>query len=136
MALLADHQAARRAEAGPGQRVRVQRQRDERVANGRERHPRALAAGRGHRPGQYGIGRIARAEQFLDGHAERVGQGQRDPQRGIRMAGFHGGYGLPGHGGHPGELLLGQAPGLPGQPQPRARGPGSFCHTPHLMIRA
>jgi secondary thiamine-phosphate synthase enzyme len=50
------------------------------------------------------------------------------------VAGFHGGYGLSGHGGHPGELLLGQAPGLPGQPQPRARGPGSFCHTPHLMI--
>jgi secondary thiamine-phosphate synthase enzyme len=135
VALLPDHQAARRAEAGPGQRVRAQRQRDERVPDGGERDPRALAADRGHRLRQHGIGRIAGTEELLDGHAERAGQGQRDAQRGIRMAGLDGGNGLPGHGGHPGELLLGQTAGLPGQPQPRAGGPRSFSHTQHLMIR-
>ena len=100
-----------------------------RVADRRERDPRALAADRRHRLREHGIGGIAGAEQLLDGHAERAGQGQRHPQRGIRMAGLDGGHGLPGHGGHPGELLLGEAAGLPGHPQPRPRGPGSFCHT-------
>jgi hypothetical protein len=94
-----------------------------------ERDPRALAAYRGHRLRQHGIGGITGTEHFLDGQAEGAGQGQRHPQRRIRMAGLHGGYGLPGHGGHPGELLLGQAAGLPGQPQPRAGGPRGFSHT-------
>ena len=130
-----DDQAARRAEAGPGQRVRAQRQRDKRVADRGQRDPRARAADRGHRLRQHRVGGITGAEQFIDGHAERAGQGQRDPQRGIGVAGLHRGHGLPGHGGHPGELLLRQAPGLPGQPQPRARGPRRFCHTTHPMIR-
>jgi hypothetical protein len=32
------------------------------------------------------------------------------------VTGFDSRYGLPGHGGHSGQLLLGQATGLPGQP--------------------
>ena len=78
------------------------------------------------------IGGIAGPEQFLDGHAERVGQGQRHPQRRIGMAGLNRGYGLSGHGGHPSELLLGQATSLPGDPQSCPGGPGSFCH-PHTL---
>ncbi len=62
-------------------------------------------------------------EQFLDGHAQGVGQGQGDPQGRVGDPGLDGGHGLAGDGGHAGQLLLRQAPGLPGQPQLRAADP-------------
>ena len=50
------------------------------------------------------------------------------------MAGLDGRYGLPGHGGHAGEVLLGQAAGLPGQPQPRPAAQEASVTLHSLMI--
>jgi hypothetical protein len=69
----ADHQAARGAETEPGGQVRVQRQRDERVAHGGQRDPGAGGADRRDRPGQHRIAGFAGTEQLLDRHAERPG---------------------------------------------------------------
>jgi hypothetical protein len=46
------------------------------------------------------------------------------------MAGFDGGHRLPGDAGHARQLLLGQAAGLPGQPQPRPVRLGALRHVP------
>ena len=108
----------------------VQGQRDERVADGGERDPGTRSVDRRHRLRQHRIAEIARAEQFLDRHAERPGQAEGDPQRGIRMAGLDGGHSLPGDAGHAGQLLLGQAASLPGQPQPRPVRLGDLRHVP------
>ena len=124
------HQAAGRAEAQPGGHVRVQRQRDERVADGRQRDPGTRAADRRHRLRQHRIAEVTRAEQLLDRHAERPGQAEGDPQRRIGMAGLDGGHRLPGDAGHAGQLLLGQAASLPGQPQPRPVRLGDLRHVP------
>ena len=115
----ARHQPAGRAEAQPGGRVRVQWQRDERVADGGERDPGTRAVDRRHRLRQHRIAEITGAEQLLDRHAEGLGQAEGDAQRRIGMAGLDGGHRLPGDAGHACQLLLGQAASLPGQPQPR-----------------
>ncbi len=96
----------------------MQRQRDERVAHGGERDPGPRAVNRRDRPRQHRIAEVTGAEKLLDRHAERTGQAEGDPQRRIGMAGLDGGHRLPGHAGHAGQLLLGQAASLPGQPQP------------------
>ena len=126
----ADRQAARGTEAEPGGQVRVQRQRDERIAHGGQRDPGTGGADRGDRPGQHRIAGFAGAEQLLDRHAERPGQAQGDSQRRIGMTGLDGGHRLPGDAGHAGQLLLGQAAGLPGQPQPRPVRLRALGHVP------
>ena len=111
-------------------RIRVQWQRDERVAHGGQRDPGTGRADRRDRPGQHRIAGFTGAEQLLDRHAERPGQAQGNPQRGIGMAGLDGGHRLPGDAGHAGQLLLGQAARLPGQPQPRPVRLGYLRHVP------
>ena len=123
-------QASGWAEAQPGGRVRVHRQRHERVAHGGERDPGTRAADRRDRPRQHRIAEVAGAEKLLDRHAEGAGQAEGDPQRRVRMAGLDGGHRLPGDAGHAGQLLLGQAAGLPGQPQPRPVRLEAFRHVP------
>ena len=131
----ADGGPATRPPAGPkpsGRPVRVHGQRHERVAHGGERDPGTRAADRRDRPRQHRIAEVTGAEKLLDRHAEGAGQAEGDPQRGIRVAGLDGGHRLPGDPGHAGQLLLGQAAGLPGQPQPRPVRLGVFRHVPHL----
>src|SRR5262249_55598117 len=64
-----------------------------------------------------GLDRGLGAEQFLNGHSERLGEGDRDAQGRVRLARLDRRDGLPRNPGHPRELLLGQAPGLTGEPQ-------------------
>ena len=110
-----DQPAAGRSPAG-GPRAG---QRHERVADGGERDPGTRAADRRDRPRQHRIAEVTGAEKLLDRHAEGAGQAEGDPQRGIRVAGLDSGHRLPGDPGHAGQLLLGQAASVPGQPQPR-----------------
>ena len=103
---------------------------DECIAHGGQRDPGTGGADRGDRPGQHRIAGFAGAEQLLDRHAERPGQAQGDSQRRIGMTGLDGGHRLPGDACHTGQLLLGQAAGLPGQPQPRPVRLRALGHVP------
>ena len=94
--------------------------------------PPAVAERR-QRAGRHQGRRAARPEQLLDRHPQRMGQRQRHPQRRVRQPGLDRRDGLPRDPGHPGQLLLGEPAGLPGEPQPRAArspAPGSAAHAP------
>src|SRR6185437_11342150 len=123
---VADQSAGRKepclARGRPGER-----QRDERVPDRRQRDalPRRRDLSFPDQPRGDGRNRGLPAEQFVHRHPERLREHERDPERRIRLAGLDRRHRLPGHARHPGQLLLGEAPGLPGQPEP-----GPADHSP------
>ena len=67
-------------------------------------------------------GRLARAEQVLHRHAERLRERERHAQRRVGVPRLDRGHRLPAHPGHGRELLLREPAHLAGEPQV---GPGT-----------